>query len=111
MMSSLVHRLARLEAAAAQEAKSRQVWDAWHVAYQRAQARARLKLCTHLGIEATDPRRIEAAACLGDDRPAQQAQDAALLARSDGRHDAPGAIRARLARRLEDMARRCQARN
>jgi hypothetical protein len=105
-MASLEHRIACLEAVSAEPGQG---WTAVHLTLQRVQSRARLQMCAHLGIDATDPRVLDATACLTEDTPAQRAQDIETLARWRQQQgipdDSPGA-RARLTARLETMARR-----
>jgi hypothetical protein len=87
-------------------------WPAVHAAERRMQARARLKIGRRLGALDTDPDMADALLILAEDSPEQTAHDAALVRRWDQTHgivvDASGA-RARIAARLEVMARRQSA--
>jgi hypothetical protein len=105
---SIKRRLAKLEAAMARESAPLQVWEALHLAFTRAQARARLTVCQHLGADDDDARMHEAAAALIEDTPAQQAEDAATLAhwrRQQGIPDDQG-VRQRVEARLDQMRQR-----
>jgi hypothetical protein len=109
MMRNAQRRLAHLEA------RMRGVWPAAvEAAKARALARVRLKIAA--ALDAVGDARFKAdAALLADDTPEQEAADTELLQRWARQHpatlypDADGA-RARITAKLEEMARRMQAR-
>jgi hypothetical protein len=107
-MRHLARRLARLETHVDRH-EDRLPWAEVHAALSRQQARVRLALCQRLGVDAGDPRVVEAMTWLVGDDPVRVAQDAEILARwrrVHGRREAPEEVRQRLAQRLEAMARR-----
>jgi hypothetical protein len=110
-MGTLQRRLTRLERALDRRTDSLPWADVSH-ALVRQQARARLKLCQCLGVDAGDRRVVEAISLLAGDDEALIAQDAEIIARwqrQQGLTIDLAEIRQRLARRLEAMARRLQA--
>ena len=110
-MSDLARRLARVEAQMTQQA-DRLAWAAVHAARSRQGARARLAIGHRLGMDANDPRLVDAVTLLAGDTPAQADYDAETIARGRGQHGIPdesGGARERLAKRLEDMACRLAA--
>ena len=87
-------------------------WTTVHAAERRRQARVRLTIARCLEVSDTYPGVAEARMVLAEDAPEQAAHDAALVCRWRQAHGivvgAAGA-RARIAERLEAMARRQSA--
>jgi hypothetical protein len=107
-MGNLARRLSHLETRLAPP-EDRLAWVDVQAAMTRQQARARVRLCQRLGVDASDPRVAEAIARLAGDDEARSAQDAELIARwrrVHGLRADAGEVRRRLAQRLEAMARR-----
>jgi hypothetical protein len=107
-MTDVQRRLARLEAQMNRQA-DRLVWADVHAAEARQRARVCLALGKRLGVDASDPRMVDARMWLTGDDPAQVAQDAELVARWSRQQGIPadtGEVRQRVTERLEVMARR-----
>ena len=107
-MSDLARRLACVEAQMHQKA-DRLAWATVHAALSRQAARARLAIGHRLGMDARDPRLVDAMALLMGDEAAQVAQDMEMIARwhrQQGIPDESRGARERLAQRLDEMARR-----
>ncbi len=107
-MTNLQYRLSQLKMRLTRDDALRARADV-HDALVRQGARARLKICQRLGVDASDPRVVEAVTRLAGDDAARSAHDAELIARwrrAQGIVEDAGEIRERLAQRLEAMARR-----
>ena len=109
-MGDLERRLASLETALACD-EAVLAWAEVHNAQRRQAARAWLVLGARLGMDASDPRLLEANALLVGDTPARRAADDDLATRWDrqqGIAKGPGTARERWAQRLAMMARRTE---
>jgi hypothetical protein len=110
MMANLQRRLTQLEARLTRD-HGPLAWGDVCDAYARVAARASVKICRRLGIDASDPRVAEEMSRLVGDDEARIARDQALLARWRDQQGLPidgEGARQRLAARLDAMARRLQ---